>query len=66
MSKETNIENFFTLPKSLQKSDVNRHARNNEDNKTTLLGCMHLNAIEKLTKQFADNFNLRTSKEKKG
>ncbi len=27
---------------------------------------MHLNAIEKLTKQFADNFNLPTSKEKKG
>ncbi len=27
---------------------------------------MHLNAIEELTKQFADNFNFFTSKEKKG
>ncbi len=66
MSKKTNIEELFISLESPQKSDVNRHARNSEDNKTTLLGCNHLNVIEKLTKQFADNFNLLTSKEKKG
>jgi hypothetical protein len=46
MSKKIDIEEFFTPLKNLQKSDVNRHARNNEDNKTTLTGCMHLNVIE--------------------
>jgi hypothetical protein len=38
MSKETNNEKFFTPPKSPQESDVNRHARNSENNKTTLSG----------------------------
>jgi hypothetical protein len=47
MLKETNIEKFFTPPKSPQKSDVNRHTGDSEDNKTTLLGCKHSNAIEK-------------------
>jgi len=29
-------------------------------------GCRHLNVIKDLTKQFANNFNLSPSKEKKG
>ncbi len=33
MSEETNIEEFFILPQSLQKSDVNKHTINSEDNK---------------------------------
>ncbi len=33
MSKETNIEEFFTLPESLQKNDVNRHTKNSEYSK---------------------------------
>ncbi len=32
MSKETNTKQLFTPLESLQKSDVNRHAKNNEDN----------------------------------
>jgi hypothetical protein len=36
MSKETNSKKFFTPPKSPQESDVNRHTRNSENNKTTL------------------------------
>jgi hypothetical protein len=49
MSKETNIEKFFTPPNSLQKSDVNRHVKDSEDNITTLLGCKHSSAIKELT-----------------
>jgi hypothetical protein len=48
MSKETNTEKFFTQPKSPKKSDVNRHARDSEDNKTTLSRCKHLNVIKEL------------------
>jgi len=48
MSKETNIEEFFTRPKSPQISDVNKHAGDSEDNKTTLSRCKHSNAIQEL------------------
>jgi len=48
LSKETNIEEFFTPPKCPQISDVNRHVRDSEDNKTTLSRCKHSNAIEEL------------------
>jgi hypothetical protein len=65
MSKETNIEKFFTPPKSPQKSDVNRHAKYSENNKTTLSRGMHSNTIEELTKQVVNNFSLPTSKERK-
>jgi hypothetical protein len=33
MSEETNIEEFFILPESPQKSDVNKHTINSENNK---------------------------------
>jgi hypothetical protein len=33
MSEETNIEEFFILPESPQKSDMNKHTINSEDNK---------------------------------
>jgi len=66
MSKETNIKKFFTRPKSPQKSDVNRHVKNSEDSITTLLGCKHSSAIEELTEQFTNNFNLLASEKKKG
>jgi hypothetical protein len=36
MSRETNTKEFFTPPESLQKSDVCRHVRDNENNKTIL------------------------------
>jgi hypothetical protein len=42
MSKETNNEKLFLLPKSPQESDVERLARNSEERTTT--------AIEDLTK----------------
>jgi len=45
---------------------VNEHARDNDENMITMLGCRHSNPIEDLTKQFANNFNLFPSKEKKG
>ncbi len=66
MFEETNSEKLFTPAKSFQKSDVNRHAKNTEDNMTTMLGCRHLNVIDDLTNQFANNFSLLTSKEKNG
>jgi hypothetical protein len=47
MSIQTNSEKFFTPPKSPKKSDVNRHARNSENN---MLRCRHLSAIEDLMK----------------
>jgi hypothetical protein len=65
MSEKTNNEEFFTPPKSLQKNDVKRHARDRENNITTMLGCKHSNAIKNLMKKFVDNFSLLTSKEKK-
>ncbi len=45
---------------------MNRHARDNEDSKTTLLGCRHSSVIKELMKQFANNFSLLVSKKKKG
>ncbi len=66
MSKETNTEKFFTQPKSPKKSDVNRHARDSEDNKTTLSRCKHLNVIKELIEQFVKNFSILASKNKKG
>jgi hypothetical protein len=66
MFEKTNSEKFFTPPESPQTSDVNRHAKDSEDKMTTMLGCRHLNAIDDLTKQFANNFTLLASKEKNG
>jgi hypothetical protein len=66
MLEETNIEEFFALPKSPKKSDVNKHTRDNENNISTMLRCMNLSAIEYLMEQFANNFNLFASKDKKG
>jgi hypothetical protein len=48
MSKETNTKEFFTLRKSLQKSDVNRHDRYIKNSKTTLLGCKYSSVMEEL------------------
>jgi hypothetical protein len=45
---------------------VNEHARDSDENMITMSGCRHSNPIEDLTKQFANNFNLFPSKEKKG
>jgi hypothetical protein len=45
---------------------VNRHARDNQDNKATLLGCRHLGAMKNLMEQFANNFNYPTFEEKMG
>ncbi len=64
MLGETNTKEFFIPPKSLQKSDVNRHVKNSEDNKTTLLGCKDSSIMEELIEQFTDNFKLLASKEK--
>jgi hypothetical protein len=50
MSKETNTKKFFTLLENPQKSDVNKHAKDTEDSKTSLSGCRHWNAIKELTK----------------
>jgi hypothetical protein len=50
MSREANIKEFYTLPKSPKKSDVYRHIRDNENSKTTLSQLRHLSAMEKLTK----------------
>ncbi len=50
MSEETDIEEVFTPPKRPQKSDVNRHAKDSENNKTTLSGGRHSSVIEKWTK----------------
>jgi len=38
------------MPKNLQKSDVNKHIKDNEDKKTTLSRCKYLNAMEELMK----------------
>lgn len=45
---------------------MNRHARDSENSMTSMLGCRHLNAIDDLTKQFANNFSLLASKEESG
>jgi hypothetical protein len=50
MLEETNIEELFTLLENLKKSDVIRHTKDNEDNKTILSKCKHSNVIKKLTK----------------
>jgi hypothetical protein len=42
------------------------HARDSDENMITMLGCRHLNTIEDLMKQFANNLNLFPFKEKKG
>ncbi len=62
MLGEINIKKFFTQLENLKKSDVNRHVKDNEVNKTTLSGCKHLNTIKELMKQFVDNFSLLASK----
>lgn len=66
MFKKTNNEKFFTSPKSPHKSEMNKHARNSDENMITMSRCRHLNAIKNLTEQFVNNFNLFPSKEKKG
>jgi predicted transcriptional regulator len=58
MSKETNSEELFILPKSFQKSDVKRHVKDNDERMTT--------TIEDLTKQFVKKFNFFQSKKRKG
>jgi hypothetical protein len=54
------------LLESLQKSDVKRHARDTENNITTMLGCKHLNAIEDLMEYFTNYFSLLAFKEING
>ncbi len=66
MSKETNSEKFFTSLESPRKNDVNRHAKDSEDNITTMSRCRHSSTIKDLIKQFVNNFNLLASKEKRG
>ncbi len=65
MLGETNNDEFFTLPESPKKSDVNRHVRDSEDNKTTLSRCKHSSTMKEVMEQFINNFNLHASKEKK-
>jgi hypothetical protein len=48
MSKENNSEKIFTLLKSPQKNDVNRHAKDSEDNITIMSRCRHSSRIEDL------------------
>ncbi len=45
---------------------MNRHAKDSDESMTTMSRCKHLNVIKDLTKQFANNFSLSLSKEKKG
>jgi len=56
MSGETNTKEFFIPPKSFQKSYVNRHVKNSEDNKTTLLGCKDSSIMEELIEYFTKQF----------
>jgi hypothetical protein len=49
--------------KSPQKNDVNRHAKDGEDNITTMARCKHFSVIKDLMKQFVDNFSLFASKD---
>jgi hypothetical protein len=65
MSKKTNTEIIFTPSKSLRKSDVNRHARNSENNKTTLSGCKHLSAIDELMNSLQTISNFSHPKKKR-
>jgi hypothetical protein len=58
MGEETKSEKLFTLPKSIQRSDVKRLARDSEERTMTV--------IKYMTKQFVDNFSLLRSKEKNG
>lgn len=58
MFEETNSEKLFIPPKSPQKNDVKRPTRDSEERMTI--------AIKDLMKQFANNFNLFHSKERKG
>jgi hypothetical protein len=48
MLGETNNDEFFTLPESPKKSDVNRHVRDSEDNKTTLSRCKHSSTMKEV------------------
>ncbi len=47
MRKPT-LKSFYST-KRPSKSDVNRHARDNDDNKATLSRCKHSNVIKELT-----------------
>ncbi len=53
MSEKTNNEELFIPLESPQKSDVNRHARNSENNMTTMLGWRHSNVIDDLMEKIA-------------
>jgi len=44
---------------------VNRHARNSENNKTTLSGCKHLSAIDELMNSLQTISNFSHPKKKK-
>jgi predicted transcriptional regulator len=58
MSKEINNEELFTLLESLQKSDVKRHVKDNEERMMT--------TIKDLIEQFVKKINFFHSKERKG
>ncbi len=58
MFEEINREELVTLLKNPQKSDVERLAKDSEERTTTV--------IKDMMKQFADNFSLFHSKERKG
>lgn len=58
MFKQTNNEELFTSPKSPQKNDVKKPTKDSEEKMMTI--------IKDLMEQFANNFNLLHSKERKG
>ncbi len=62
MLEKTNNEEFFILPKSFQKNDMNRCAKDSENNIITMSGCKHSSSIENLMEQFVDNFTFLVSK----
>jgi hypothetical protein len=66
MLEKTNNGEFFISPKSFQQNDMNRRARDSENNIITMSGCKHSSSIENLMEQFVDNFTFLVSKEKKG
>lgn len=66
MFKKINNKEFFTSSKSLHKSEVNKHARDSDENMTTMSRCRHLNVTKDLMEQFVNNLNLFSSREKKG
>lgn len=66
MFKKINNKEFFTSSESLHKSEVNKHARDSDENMTTMSRCRHLNVTKDLMEQFVNNLNLFSKREKKG